>query len=246
MTVGVPAEIKTDERRVALTPAGARELTRRGHRVVIERGAGEGAGFPDAAYRAAGAECAAVEDVFAAGDLILKVKEPQPEEVARLTDRHTLFTYLHLAAEPRLALSLATSGARCIAYETVEDARGRLPLLAPMSDIAGRLAAQAGAAALTGPAGGRGLLVGGTPGVAPAEVLVLGGGMAGAAAATVAAGMGARVTIVDRSIPRLLELAERFGTTVRTLHASEMAIEELLPAADLVIGAVLVTGARAP
>src|SRR4051812_16674757 len=244
--VGIPTEIKKDERRVALTPAGARELTRRGHRVVIERKAGQGAGFADDEYVAAGAEPAGVEDVFAEAEIILKVKEPQPEEVVRLATRHTLFTYLHLAADPELAWGLAASGARCIAYETVEDAAGRLPLLAPMSDIAGRLAAQAGATALTGPGGGRGLLVGGTPGVAPAEVLVLGGGMAGAAAATVAAGMGARVTIVDRSIPRLLELAERFGTTVRTLHASEMAIEELLPAADLVIGAVLVTGARAP
>jgi alanine dehydrogenase len=245
MTVGVPAEIKTDERRVALTPAGAREFTRRGHRVVVERGAGEGAGFADEAYRAAGAESADVEAVFAA-DLILKVKEPQPEEVARLAPHHTLFTYLHLAAEPQLTWSLAATGARCIAYETVEDAYGRLPLLAPMSDIAGRLAAQAGAAALTGPSGGRGLLIGGTAGVAPAEVVVLGGGVAGTAAASVAAGMGARVTIVDRSIPRLIELDERFGGTVRTLHASELAIEELLPTTDLVIGAVLLAGARAP
>src|SRR5439155_23264450 len=139
MTVGVPAEIKTDERRVALTPAGARELTRRGHRVVVERGAGEGAAFADEAYRAAGAECADVEAVFGAADLILKVKEPQPEEVARLSPHHTLFTYLHLAAEPQLAWSLAATGARCIAYETVEDAHGRLPLLAPMSGLGGRV-----------------------------------------------------------------------------------------------------------
>jgi len=246
MNVGVPLEIKPDERRVALTPAGARELTRRGHRVLVEEGAGAGAGFPDAAYLAVGAECATVSEVFAEAELVLKVKEPLSVEVGRLSDQHTLFTYLHLAADPRLALALAETGARCIAYETVEDAQGRLPLLAPMSEVAGRLATQAGAAALTGPVGGRGLLIGGVPGVAPGEVLVLGGGVAGAAAATVAAGMGARVTIVDRSIPRLIELDERFAGRVRTVHASELAIEELLPGADLVIGAVLVPGARAP
>ena len=237
MNVGVPLEIKPDERRVALTPAGARELTRRGHRVLVEEGAGAGAGFPDAAYLAVGAECATVSEVFAEAELVLKVKEPLSVEVGRLSDQHTLFTYLHLAADPRLALALAETGARCIAYETVEDAQGRLPLLAPMSEVAGRLATQAGAAALTGPVGGRGLLIGGVPGVAPGEVLVLGGG---------AAGMGARVTIVDRSIPRLIELDERFAGRVRTVHASELAIEELLPGADLVIGAVLVPGARAP
>jgi alanine dehydrogenase len=184
--------------------------------------------------------------VFAESELILKVKEPQPVEVERLTPQHTLFTYLHLAADPHLAFALVDSGARCIAYETVEDGDGRLPLLRPMSEIAGRLSAQAGAAALTGPGGGRGLLMGGVPGVAPAEVLVLGGGVAGTAAASVAAGMGARVTIIDRSIPRLVELEAHFRGAVRTVHASELALEELLPTADLVIGAVLVTGARAP
>jgi alanine dehydrogenase len=246
MNIGVPAEIKSDERRVAVTPAGAREFVRRGHRVVVERGAGEGAGFLDQEYTAAGAESAGVEDVFGEAELVLKVKEPQPEEVGRLNSQHTLFAYLHLAAEPELARSLAATGARAIAYETVEDAHGRLPLLAPMSDIAGRLSAQSGAAALTSPRGGKGVLMSGTPGVAPAEVIVLGGGVAGSAAATVAAGMGARVTIVDRSIPRLIELEERFGRTVRTLHASELAIEELLPGADVVVGAALVPGARAP
>jgi len=154
MNVGVPLEIKPDERRVALTPAGARELTRRGHRVLVEEGAGAGAGFPDAAYLAVGAECATVSEVFAEAELVLKVKEPLSVEVGRLSDQHTLFTYLHLAADPRLALALAETGARCIAYETVEDAQGRLPLLAPMSEVAGRLATQAGAAALTGPVGG--------------------------------------------------------------------------------------------
>jgi alanine dehydrogenase len=246
MNIGIPTEIKTDERRVAVTPAGARELARRGHRVLVQSGAGAGSGFSDDAYLDAGAQLGTVDEVFGEAELILKVKEPQPEEVERLSEQHTLFTYLHLAADPHLALALAASGARCIAYETVEDAAGRLPLLRPMSEIAGRLAAQAGAAALTGPGGGRGLLIGGVPGVAPAEVLVLGGGVAGTAAAVVAAGMGARVTIVDRAVGRLAELDERFGGRVRTVHASELAIEELLPSADLVIGAVLVTGARAP
>ena len=246
MDIGIPTEIKPDERRVALTPAGARELTRRGHRVIVQSGAGIGSGFLDPAYLAVDAECGSVAEVFAEADLILKVKEPQPEEIDRLSGQHTLFTYLHLAADPLLALALADTGARCIAYETVEDAQGRLPLLAPMSEVAGRLSAQAGAVALTGPGGGRGLLIGGVPGVAPAEVVVLGGGIAGTAAATVAAGMGARVTIVDRSISRLVELDRHFAGQLRTVHASELAIEELLFTADLVIGAALVPGARAP
>ena len=161
MHIGIPTEIKPDERRVALTPAGAREFARRGHRVLVQRGAGAGSGFADETYVAAGAQVAGVDEIFAHGELILKVKEPQPEEVGRLSAQHTLFTYLHLAADPRLALALADSGARAIAYETVEDTAGRLPLLRPMSEIAGRLSAQAGAAALTGPAGGRGLLMGG-------------------------------------------------------------------------------------
>jgi alanine dehydrogenase len=246
MNIGVPTEIKADERRVALTPAGARELTRRGHRVIVQAGAGAGSGFGDDAYLAAGAECGPVEEVFARSELILKVKEPQPAEVERLSEQHTLFTYLHLAADPWLADALLRAGARCIAYETVEDAVGKLPLLAPMSEVAGRLAAQAGAATLTTTGGGRGVLIGGVPGVAPAEVLVLGGGVAGTAAATVAVGMGARVTIVDSSIARLAQLDARFGGLVRTIHASDLAIEELLPTADLTIGAVLVAGARAP
>jgi alanine dehydrogenase len=246
MNIGVPSEIKADERRVALTPAGAREFARRGHRVIVQTGAGLGSGFSDEMYLAAGAVCAPVEDVFAGSELILKVKEPQPVEMERLDGRHTLFTYLHLAADPGLAFALTRTGARCIAYETVEDGQGRLPLLAPMSEVAGRLAAQAGAATLTGPGGGRGVLIGGVPGVAPAEVLVIGGGVAGAAAATIALGMGARVTILDRSIARLGQLDMRFGGRVRTIHASDLAIEELLPTADLVIGAVLVAGARAP
>ena len=246
MHIGVPTEIKADERRVALTPAGVREFVRHGHHVLVQRAAGMGSGFSDDVYAAAGAECTTVEDVFARSELILKVKEPQAAEVARLSEQHTLFTYLHLAADPGLAFVLARTGARCIAYETVEDEHGRLPLLAPMSEVAGRLAAQAAAASLTGPGGGRGLLIGGVPGVAPAEVLVLGGGVAGTAAAVTAVGMGARVTVVDRSIPRLTQLDERFSGLSRTIHASDLAIEELLPTADVVIGAVLVAGARAP
>lgn len=245
ITVGVPAEVKPDERRVALTPAGARELVSRGHRVIVERAAGAGSGFPDEDYRSVGAEVADVDRVFGEAELIVKVKEPQPDEAGRLTGRHTLFTFLHLAAEPELAAALVRSGARCIAYETVEDEHGRLPLLAPMSMVAGRLAAQAGAFALAATGGGRGLLLGGIPGVAPAEVLVLGGGVAGTQAALVAVGMGARVTVVDRSIARLGELNELFGTSVRTVHASDFAIQELLPQSDLIIGAVLVPGARA-
>src|SRR5436305_8734645 len=246
MTVGVPAEIKTDERRVALTPAGARELTRRGHRVVVERGAGEGAGFADEAYRAAGAECADVEAVFGAADLILKVKEPQPEEVARLAPHHTLFTYLHLAAEPQLAWSLAATGARCIAYETVEDAHGRLPLLAPMSDIAGKVATQAGAFILEKPLGGRGILLGGVPGVAAANVMIIGGGVVGMNAAFIALGMEATVFVYDRNIDRLRELDIAFNGRADTCFATVLEIEVRLPYMDLVIGAVLVHGARAP
>jgi alanine dehydrogenase len=246
MKIGLPTEIKIDERRVALTPAAVRELTRRGHSVVVQTGAGLGSGFTDDAFMAAGAKCGSVGDVFARSELILKVKEPQPEEIARLSARHTLFTYLHLAADPDLAVALAKTGARCIAYETVQDQDGRLPLLAPMSEVAGKVAAQAGAIALTGPAGGRGVLIGGVPGVGPAEVLVLGGGVAGTAAAMVAAGMGGRVTVVDRSIIRLTELEERFDRRIRTIHASELMIEQLLAEADLVIGAVLIAGARSP
>jgi alanine dehydrogenase len=246
LAVGVPAEIKPDERRVALAPAGAHALAKRGHRVIVEYGAGASSGFPDEAYRLAGAELTDVEHVFADAELILKVKEPQPEEVARLQGHHTLFTYLHLAAEPDLARGLADSGARCIAYETVEDTAGRLPLLAPMSMVAGRLAAQAAAVALATIGGGRGLLLGGVPGVAPAEVVVLGGGVAGTQAATVALGMGARVTVLDRSVERLGELDALFAGAVRTIHATDLAVEELLPSADVVIGAVLIPGARAP
>jgi len=247
MRIGVPTEIKAGEGRVALTPAGVRELSARGHHVCVQAGAGAGSGIGDEAYLAEGAAIAGgAEQLFAAAELIVKVKEPQPSEVELLEPRHTLFTYLHLAAEPELAAGLCLSGAMCIAYETVEDAHGRLPLLAPMSEVAGRLAAQFGLIALTAPGGGRGVLAGGVPGVAPATVLVIGGGVAGTNAARVAAGIGARVIVLDRSADRLRELDDDFGERFETRFASALEIERLLPEADLVIGAVLVRGARAP
>ena len=247
MIIGVPTEIKRDEYRVAITPAGVRELVVRGHEVVLQAGAGLGSAFDDAHFTAQGARIAPdAAAVFAAADLILKVKEPQPEEVALLREGQTLFTYLHLAAEPELTRGLQASGATCIAYETVEDARGRLPLLAPMSEVAGKLATQAGAFMLEKPLGGRGILLGGVPGVAAATVLVIGGGVVGANAAFIAIGMQADVFVFDRSIDRLRELEVAFGGRASTVFSSTLAIEEMLPAADLVIGAVLVHGGRAP
>lgn len=247
MRVGVPTEIKPGERRVALTPAGARELAGRGHAVLVQTGAGRQSGFGDASYREQGATI--VPDsaaVFGAAELVVKVKEPQPAEVALLGPGHLLFTYLHLAASDTLARALCASGATCIAYETVQDEHGRLPLLAPMSEIAGRLAAQVAAFALTAPGGGRGALVGGAPGTPPAEFVVLGGGVVGANAARVAAGMGAAVTIFDTSLERLRQLDLWLGPHVRTRFATSLALEEMLPVADVVIGAVLVKAARAP
>jgi alanine dehydrogenase len=247
MKVGVPSEIKTDEYRVALTPAGARELTDAGHEVLVQRGAGDGSGASDTDYEAQGAHILPDADaVFAAAELIVKVKEPQPEEVARLEPRHTLFTYLHLAPDPDLTRGLAASGATCIAYETVEDPLGRLPLLAPMSEVAGKIATQAGAFMLEKPLGGRGILLGGVPGVAPAKVLVIGGGVVGMNAAFIAIGMEADVYVFDRSIDRLRELDIAFGGRASTIYSSTVAVEQHLPSADLVIGAVLVHGARAP
>jgi alanine dehydrogenase len=242
--IGVPTEVKTDEYRVALTPAGVRELVARGHEVLVQAGAGLGSALTDDAYAEQGARI--VDDVWVDAELIVKVKEPQPLEVDRLRPEQTVFTYLHLAADPDLTRGLVASGATCIAYETVEDARGRLPLLAPMSEVAGKIATQAGAFMLEKPLGGRGLLLGGVPGVAAGTVLVIGGGVVGQAAAAIALGMGARTTILDRSIDRLRELDVAFGGRVSTVYASTLAVEELLPEADLVIGAVLVPGARAP
>lgn len=245
--VGVPTEIKADEYRVALTPAGVRELVDRGHTVLIQAGAGAGVGMPDAAYAKQGA--AIVPDaasVFERAQLIVKVKEPQPVETAMLKPSHTLFAYLHLAADAQLTLALMESGATCIAFETVEDAAGRLPLLAPMSEIAGRLASQAAAFMLEKPHGGPGLLLGGAPGVAPAEVIVIGGGVVGTQAAAIAAGLGANVCIYDRSIERLRELELLLHGRCSTRFASTLEIEQGLRDADVVIGAVLVRGAKAP
>jgi alanine dehydrogenase len=247
MKVGVPTEIKTDEYRVAITPSGVRELTDRGHEVVIQSGAGEGSTISDADYEAQGAKILPDADaVFGEADLILKVKEPQPEEVARLRPHHTLFTYLHLAPDPTLTRGLMDSGATCIAYETVEDEQGRLPLLAPMSEVAGKLATQAGAFMLEKPLGGRGVLLGGVPGVAAGKVMVIGGGVVGMNAAFIAIGMQAEVYVYDRSIDRLRELEHVLGYRASTVFSSTLEIEQRLPDMDLVIGAVLVAGARAP
>jgi alanine dehydrogenase len=247
MRIGIPTEIKTDEYRVAITPAGVRELTSRGHDVLVQAGAGEGSAMSNAQFQAQGARIAPdAAAVFAESDLVLKVKEPQAAEVAMLREGQTLFTYLHLAAEPDLAKGLMASGARCIAYETVVDDEGRLPLLAPMSEVAGKIATQAGAFMLEKPLGGRGILLGGVPGVAAATVLVIGGGVVGMNAAFIAIGMQADVFVFDRSIDRLRDLEVAFAGRASTVYSSTLAIEEMLPHADLVIGAVLVTGGRAP
>jgi alanine dehydrogenase len=245
--VGVPTEITRDEFRVALTPAGVRELAARGHDVLVQAGAGTGSAIEDEHYVQQGARIAAdAEQVWGAAELVLKVKEPQPDEVELLRPQQTLFTYLHLAAAPELTAGLQASGATCIAYETVEDARGRLPLLAPMSEVAGKIATQAGAFMLEKPLGGRGVLLGGVPGVAAATVLVIGGGVVGLNAALIAIGMQAEVFVFDRSIDRLRELDLIFGGRASTVYSSTLTIEQMLPQADLVIGAVLIHGARAP
>ncbi|MEA2400911.1 MAG: alanine dehydrogenase [Thermoleophilaceae bacterium] len=247
MRVGVPTEIKTDEYRVALTPAGARELVEHGHEAIVQAGAGEGSTIPDSEYTAQGARIVPdAATVFEEAEMILGVKEPQPEEVAMLRPDHVLFTYLHLAPNPELTRGLAESGAICIAYETVVDERGRLPLLAPMSEVAGKIATQAGAFFLERPLGGRGVLLGGVPGVAAATVMIIGGGVVGQNAAFIAIGMEADVFVYDRNIDRLRELDVTFGGRASTVYSSTLAVEEMLPRADLVIGAVLVHGARAP
>ena len=247
MKVGVPTEIKKDEYRVALTPAGVRELVDAGHEVYVQSGAGEGSSITDEGYTAQGATILPDADaVFAEANMIVKVKEPQPVEVERLRPHHTLFTYLHLAADETLTRGLMETGATCIAYETVEDTRGRLPLLAPMSEVAGKIATQAGAFMLEKPLGGRGILLGGVPGVAAANVMVIGGGVVGMNAAFIALGMEATVYVYDRNIDRLRELDIAFGGRADTCFASTLDIEERLPDMDLVIGAVLVHGAKAP
>jgi alanine dehydrogenase len=247
MKIGVPTEIKPDEYRVAITPAGVRELTARGHEVLVQAGAGEGSAMSDVQFLAQGARILPdAESVFGQAELVLKVKEPQLGEVAMLREGQTLFTYLHLAAEPELTRALQRSGATCIAYETVEDAQGRLPLLAPMSEVAGKIATQAGAFMLEKPMGGRGILLGGVPGVAAATVLVIGGGVVGMNAAFIAIGMQADVFVFDKSIDRLRELEVAFAGRASTVYSSTLAIEDMLPLADLVIGAVLIHGGRAP
>jgi alanine dehydrogenase len=246
MNVGVPREIKPDEYRVALTPAGALELTRHGHSVVVERGAGEGSAFRDTDYESVGARIASVDEVWGESELVLKVKEPLPIEYGRLREGQVLFTYLHLAASEELTRALMDSGASCVAYETVETDDRALPLLAPMSEIAGRLSAQAGATFLEKPLGGRGLLLGGVPGVAPGEVVVIGGGMVGYNAAVIALGLGAKVTIMERSIDRMRHLEEVLGARVTLLMSSSLQIQESVAEADVVVGAVLIPGALAP
>jgi alanine dehydrogenase len=247
MKIGIPSEVKPDEYRVAITPAGVREMVEHGHEVFIEAGAGEGSAIADADFEAQGARILLdASAVFGIAEMVMKVKEPQPPEVAMLRRGQLLFTYLHLAPDPELTRGLRDSGATCIAYETVEDARGRLPLLAPMSEIAGKIATQAGAFMLEKPLGGRGILLGGVPGVAAANVMVIGGGVVGMNAAFIAIGMEADVFVFDKSIDRLRELETAFGGRCSTVFSTTLAVEEMLPRADLVIGAVLVHGARAP
>lgn len=247
MRIGIPKEIKAGENRVALTPAGAAELHQRGHNVCVMRGAGEASGFADERYQQAGALLIdSLADVYACADLIVKVKEPQAEEYGLLRSNQMLFTYLHLAADRVLTEALLASGASCIAYETLVDGQGRLPLLAPMSEIAGRMAVQAGAHHLEMAQGGKGVLLGGIPGVAPANVLILGGGVVGANAAAMAVGMGAQVHILDKSIARLRHLDEQWRGRVVCEFATQERVDALALQSDLVIGGVLNTGASAP
>ncbi len=245
--IGVPTEIKANERRVGLTPTSVREVVAAGHEVVVQSGAGAGIGKGDDMYEAAGARVVATAaDVFDQAAMIVKVKEPQAVERAMLTPQHVLFTYLHLAPDPEQTADLVSSGAMCIAYETVTDDMGRLPLLAPMSQVAGRMSIQAGASALEASHGGAGLLLGGVPGVAPAKVVVIGGGVVGQHAIEMAVGLGADVTVLDRNLDVLNTLDARFDASLRTLYSTADALEASVLDADLVIGAVLVKGARAP
>jgi alanine dehydrogenase len=247
MRVGCPKEIKNHEYRVGLTPGAVREYVAHGHEVIIETKAGAGIGADDDAYRAAGAKIVATAaDIFQRSDMVVKVKEPQPSEWAQLRDGQILYTYLHLAPDPEQTKGLLASGVTAIAYETVTDERGGLPLLAPMSEVAGRLSIQAGATALQKANGGRGILLGGVPGVLPAKVAIIGGGVVGLHAAKMAAGLGADVSILDRSIPRLRQLDDIFGGRIHTRYSTIDALEEEVFAADLVIGAVLIPGAAAP
>ena len=247
MLIGVPKEIKNHEYRVGFTPTSVREAVRHGHEVWVQANAGSGIGSSDADYVAAGAKIvAAASDIFAKADMIVKVKEPQAGERAMLREGQILYTYLHLAPDPEQTKDLVKSGAICIAYETVTSARGGLPLLAPMSQVAGRMSVQSGAHCLEKAQGGRGMLLGGVPGVSPAKVVILGGGVVGTNAAAIAIGMGADVTIIERSTDRMEELVARFGLSVKTLYSTQGAIEDECAMADLVIGGVLIPGAAAP
>lgn len=247
MLIGVPKEIKNNEYRIGLTPSGARELAVHGHTVLVQRDGGTAIGLTDEQYLKAGAEIVdTAEEIFRRAGMIIKVKEPQPAECAMLRPGQLLYTYLHLAPDPAQTTALVASGVTAIAYETVTDGRGGLPLLAPMSEVAGRMSIQAGAHALEKAQGGSGVLLGGVPGVPPAEVLVIGGGVVGINAARMALGLNARVTIVDRSLDRLKYLDELYGDRLTTLYSTHDAIEERLPHTDLVIGAVLIPGAAAP
>lgn len=247
MRIGVPTEVKNHEYRVALTPAGAHEMARRGHETFVQAGAGAGSSIPDDEYRQAGATILdTADEVWASADLVLKVKEPIKEEWHRMREGQLLFTYLHLAADSACAQAIMESGTTAIAYETVQLADGTLPLLAPMSEVAGKLAAQVGFSHLLRSAGGRGVLPGGVPGVQPADVVVIGGGVSGVSAAEVAVGMGARVDILDLSVPRLRQIDARFGGRLGTIASNSYAIDLAVTNADLVIGAVLVPGAKAP
>lgn len=247
MIIGVPKEIKNNENRVALTPAGAKELVTRGHTVYVQHTAGENSGFPDAAYEAAGARILpSIEDVYQIAEMIIKVKEPIAREYPLVRKGQLVFTYFHFASEEKLTLAMMESGSVCLAYETVETPDKTLPLLIPMSEVAGRMSVQEGARFLEKPQGGKGILLGGVPGVKPAKVLVLGGGVVGYNAALMAAGMGADVTIADISLPRLRYLSEVMPANVKTLYSSTHNIEQELPTTDLVIGAVLIPGAKAP
>ncbi|MGF7006813.1 alanine dehydrogenase [Aminobacter sp. BE322] len=247
MRVGCPKEIKNHEYRVGLTPGSVREYVAHGHEVLVEAGAGAGIGADDNAYRAAGAHIAkTAEEVFTRSDMIVKVKEPQPREWAQLREGQILYTYLHLAPDPDQTRGLLASGVTAVAYETVTDDRGGLPLLAPMSEVAGRLSIQAGATALQKANGGRGVLLGGVPGVLPGKVAVIGGGVVGLHAARMAAGLGADVSIIDRSIPRLRQLDDIFGGRVHTRYSTVEALEEECFSADIIVGAVLIPGAAAP
>ena len=247
MRVGCPSEIKNHEYRVGLTPGSVREYVAHGHDVIVQSGAGLGIGADDAAYQAAGAKVVkTAEEVFTQSDMVVKVKEPQPSEWVQLRDDQILYTYLHLAPDPEQTKGLLASGVSAVAYETVTDARGGLPLLAPMSEVAGRLSIQAGATALQKSNGGLGVLLGGVPGVLPGKVAIIGGGVVGINAAKMAAGLGAEVTIIDRSIPRLRELDDIFNGRVRTRYSTVESIEEECFSADIVVGAVLIPGAAAP